>query len=155
MAQGKILEHVVVSHLVRFLDFNWFFFLRTIQFLQNIFVWDIVGILHLSTLCNFGAFFTSRLYFYRLAKAFDKVTHKLLLKIRKLNLDRNIFAWLEQFLLQFTLCKGQWLWLSLSPLLSGVPQGFDPGPQFRIYIVICQTVFHLTSTYLLMTMWFY
>lgn len=75
--------------------------------------------------------------FLDFAKAFDKVSHNLLLlKLSKLNLDANLLSWLELFLLnrsQYVVANNHES--SPSPVFSGIPQGSVLGPLlFLIYV---------------------
>lgn len=133
----KLLEHVLYSQLVNFLESNSFFsgsqhgFRRLYSCETQLL--SFTHKLHIILNCRSSA----DCVFLDFSKAFDKVCHKLLLlKLSRLNLDPNLLPWIEHFLSgrsQFVTANNHNS--SLSPVRSGVPQGSVLGPLlFLIYI---------------------
>ncbi|XP_049267080.1 uncharacterized protein LOC125756402 [Rhipicephalus sanguineus] len=95
----KILEHVIYSHLIDFLESNSFFSIyqhgfrkavscetQLLCFTNDLFI---NADLELDTDCIYLDF----------AKAFDTVSHELLIfKLNQLNIDPNVLAWIKEFL---------------------------------------------------------
>lgn len=133
----KMFEHILCSHLIRYLESNSFFSncqhgfrkylsceTQLLSFTNDLFINVDKGC---DTDCVFLDF----------AKAFDSVSHDLLIhKLSKLNIDDNVLFWIKSFLsnrTQYVIANG--FSSASSPVSSGVPQGSVLGPLlFLVYV---------------------
>ena len=75
--------------------------------------------------------------YFDFKKAFDKVSHrKLLFKIKDIGISRNIYNWIESFLInRKQSVKINYTYSKFKNILSGVPQGSVIGPILFIIFI--------------------
>uniref|UniRef100_A0A147BJF6 Putative tick transposon n=1 Tax=Ixodes ricinus TaxID=34613 RepID=A0A147BJF6_IXORI len=133
----KIMEHVIFSKLVSFLEMNKFFYPYQHGFRKGFSCESQLSAFIHNLHCNLDNNIQTDAVFLDFSKAFDRVPHnRLMLKLSQLNLDANVISWINCFLTgrtQFVLANNHSSYPS--SVTSGVPQGSVLGPLlFLIYI---------------------
>ena len=133
---AKLLEKIVQSRLVRYLDENnimskcQFGFRKGRSTQQAIF--EILKDAH----CSLNRDGIMGLLFLDISKAFDSLDHKLLLsKLRKISLARNSMEWFTSYLDRMQVVRHNGNASSPQKFTNGIPQGSCLGPTLFIFYI--------------------